>query len=408
MKTDTSPSAGSTFGAMLLVAGCCIGAGMLGLPILSALGGFKPSLFLFVLSWLFMSFTALLLLEVNLWFQDEISIVSMAERTLGPIGKIVGWGTFLFLFYSLMVAYISGSGQLITDFLMQTFTIYIPSWFGSLMLSGIFAILIFMGTHVVDRFNRILMAGLIVTYGLLVVLGGMHVNSELLHYQNWSIAPFAIPIMIISFGFHNLVPSLTTYMQRDAKKMQKIIVLGSAIPLLIYVVWEWVILGLIPVGQNETFQAVLDSGEMATNALKKAVGNSWIVDIAHYFAFFAIITSCLGVALSFVDFLADGLNIKKTSAGKSLLLFLVFFPPWFFACLYPYVFLTALNYAGGFGAVILFGVLPAAMVWSGRYIYHIAQPQAFMAPGGKGALVVVIFSSLGIVLLQTIREIYAI
>jgi len=402
MRTDTSISTGSTLGAILLVAGCCIGAGMLGLPILSALGGFKPSIFLFILSWLFMSFTALLLLEVNLWFHDDISIVSMAERTLGPIGKIVGWGTFLFLFYSLMVAYISGSGQLITDFLMQTFTIYVPSWLGSLVLILVFAFLIFLGTYVVDRFNRILMAGLIVTYILLVVLGGMHVNPELLNYQNWSIAPYAIPIMIVSFGFHNLIPSLTTYMQRDAKKMQKIILLGSAIPLLIYVVWEWVILGLIPVGEHETFQAVLDSGEMATNALKKAVGSSWIVDIAHYFAFFAIITSCLGVALSFVDFLADGLNIKKTCSGKCLLLLLVFFPPWFFACLFPYVFLTALNYAGGFGAVILFGLLPASMVWSGRYLSRIAQPHAFTVPGGKTALVAVIFSSLCIILLQAI------
>ncbi len=34
-------------GGILLIAGCCIGAGMLGLPVLSALAGFTPSLFMF-------------------------------------------------------------------------------------------------------------------------------------------------------------------------------------------------------------------------------------------------------------------------------------------------------------------------------------------------------------------------
>ena len=66
-------SQGRVLGATLLVAGCCIGAGMLGLPILTALGGFKPTIILFVLCWLFMAGTGLLLLEVNLWFTEEVS-----------------------------------------------------------------------------------------------------------------------------------------------------------------------------------------------------------------------------------------------------------------------------------------------------------------------------------------------
>jgi hypothetical protein len=41
----------------------------------------------------------------------------------------------------------------------------------------------------------------------------------------------------------------------------------------------------------------------------------------------------------------------------------------------------ALNYAGAFGAVILFGILPALMVWSGRYIKGISGEK--IVPGGK-------------------------
>ncbi len=56
---------GSVLGGVLLVTGCCIGAGMLGLPVMSALTGFYPTLAMFIVGWLFMAVTGLLLLEVN-------------------------------------------------------------------------------------------------------------------------------------------------------------------------------------------------------------------------------------------------------------------------------------------------------------------------------------------------------
>jgi tyrosine-specific transport protein len=38
---------GSIFGGVLLIAGSCIGAGMLGLPIITGIAGFFPSLLMF-------------------------------------------------------------------------------------------------------------------------------------------------------------------------------------------------------------------------------------------------------------------------------------------------------------------------------------------------------------------------
>ena len=82
---------------------------MLGVPVLTASTGFLPSLALFVVVWLFMATTGLLLVEVNLWFGDGAGLVTMAERTLGRAGKIFTWGLFLFLFYSVMIAYVIAS-----------------------------------------------------------------------------------------------------------------------------------------------------------------------------------------------------------------------------------------------------------------------------------------------------------
>lgn len=404
MRTDEAPLT-KMLGSILLISGSCIGAGMLGLPVLTALGGFRPTLALFVLSWLFMATTGLLLLEVSLCFGKEVNIVTMAGSTLGRFGEVAAWFLYTFLFYSLMVAYVAGSGQLFTDFLKETLGVAFPEWGGCLFLTALLGIFLYMGTLSVDRFNRVLMAGLIAAYLTLLLLGIRHVNPAYLQHVNWQASLFAIPTMIISFGFHNLIPSLTTYLEHDARRLRTAILVGSVIPLVVYLLWEWLILGLVPIDGAGGFREALGKGDVATRALRQAVGASWIVDVAEYFAFFAIVTSFLTVGLSFVDFLADGLGIKKDVKGKEVLCLLCLGPPFAFALLYPKVFLLALNYAGAFGAVILFGIMPAAMVWSGRYVKKLGnQP---LVPGGKAALCLVTLISAGVVALEIYHRLYA-
>ncbi|WP_075882953.1 amino acid permease [Candidatus Protochlamydia sp. W-9] len=396
MKTYATQK-GSLLGGILLVAGCCIGAGMLGLPVLSAMAGFIPSVAMFMTCWAFMVCTGLLLLEVNLWFGQEISIITMAEKTLGEVGKGVSWFVFLFLFYSLMVAYVAASGSLVSDLVEQGFNHSFPQGLGSILFCLLFGVLIYLGIGAVDWFNRFLMIGLILTYVCLMITGIPYIDTSLLKHQDWNAATLVLPAVIVSFGFHNLIPSLTTYLNSDRKTLLKAILIGSAIPLVIYLAWEWLILGLVPLGE---FKEALDKGEIATEALKDVVGISWILDVAQGFAFFAIVTSFLSVAISFVDFLADGLNIQKTTGGKMFLAGLVLVPPLICSIVYPMIFLSALNYAGGFGAVILFGILPALMVWKGRYTKKINLPQ--IVPGGKPLLIGVILFSLWIMALQLI------
>lgn len=395
---ESSVSTSRILGGILLVAGCCIGAGMLGLPVLSAEAGFQPSLLMFLVCWLFMLTTSLLLLEVNLWLKDDVSIISMAEHSLGLTGKAITWVVFLSLFYCLMVAYAAGSGALVADFTSQLFHIEAPHWVGSLLISLLFGILIYVGTHAVDHFNRYLMIALVAAYFLLVFMGASYVKGEYLARHDWSKIGTVIPIMVICFGYHNLVPSLTTYLKRDVKALKLVFIVGSAVPLLAYLVWEWLILGIVPLDGQGGFKEALDHGQMATEALYAVVGSSWVVTIAQSFAFFAIITSFLSVALSFVDFLADGLKIKKTVNGKSVLCLMALFPPFVCAIAYPSIFLKALNFAGGFGAVILFGILPALMVWQGRYKKNIEMHR--IVPGGKPMLITVILFALGVMALQ--------
>ncbi len=396
------PQKGSVLGGTLLVAGCCIGAGMLGLPVVTAFVGLIPTFWMLFVTWAYMCCTGLLLLEVNLWYKDEISMVSMSDRTIGRIGKWVAWATFLFLFYSLMVAYVAGCGELFSDFFKELFAITAPAWTGSLFFALLFGAMIYFGTYVVDKFNRLLMLGLIITYLLLLILGFSEFKLHCLSYQNWAGAPFVLPVMVILYGFHNLVPSLTTYLGHDSKRLVLTIVLGSLIPFFVYLLWELLILGLITAEGSSELRQALSEGDIATRVLRQAVGKAWVVDVAEYFGFFALVTSFLTVALGFVDFLADGLRIPKSRYGSAFLCFLVLGLPFLCSLIYPNVFINALEY-GGFAAVVLFGLLPAAMVWVGRYKLHYTDHQ--IVPGGRFSLILIILFSLLVMALLILQKV---
>src|SRR3990167_1095263 len=105
-----------TFIGSLLVGGTALGAGMLALPVATAGGGLIPSWLVYFLSWAFGVSTGLLFVEIGSWLPKKANIVSMAETILGGWGKWLAWGLYLFLFYSLTVAYVAGGGDLLSNF----------------------------------------------------------------------------------------------------------------------------------------------------------------------------------------------------------------------------------------------------------------------------------------------------
>lgn len=376
---------GTIFGGALLVAGTAIGGGMLALPILTAGGGFFPAVSIYVLCWLFMASTSLLLMEVFLWSPKEVNLVSMAKMTLGLPGKIVAWLLYLFLFYSLTVAYISGGGSLVDDLFDALGKQDYPNWIGPLFFVAVCAPFVTIGAKAVDRINVVLMGGLFLSFFILVILGINHIELHLLTRANWPLALAATPIMFVSFAFQGIIPTLTNYLNRNPIKVKKAIMIGSAIPLLIYIIWEGLILGVI---SHEELELAKSAGQSAVAPLKNNLNLPWLFRIGESFAFFAIITSFLGVTLGLLDFLADGLKVKKDTKGRLLLSLIIFIPPLIFALSTPCMFLNALHYAGGLGSALLLGLLPILMTWRGRY--HLKYDSSYSLPGGRFTLTLLI------------------
>jgi tyrosine-specific transport protein len=365
----------------LLVAGTAIGGGMLALPVLTSQAGFFPSLLIYFGCWLFMTFTGLLFLEVSLWMGNESNIISMAEKTLGTKGKVAAWGLYLFLFYCLTLAYIVGAGDLIVELFHHS----IAEWQGQLIFLAIFGPFVYAGAHVVGRLNLFLMLGLGISYLAFVVLGYRYVEMDLLLTRRWSFLLAALPITFTAFAYQGIIPTLVNYMEKDMHKTRLAIIIGSFLPFLTYVIWQWLILGIVPAHGPESLAEAMANGQNAVQPLKNFLATPSVYIVGQYFAFFALITSFFGVTLGLLDFLADGMRITKTPQNKLLLCLLIFAPPFFFAMIHPHVFLTALDYAGGFGCALLLGLLPVLMVWRGRY--HLKWRSNYELWGGRPLLV---------------------
>jgi len=167
---------------------------------------------------------------------------------------------------------------------------------------------------------------------------------------------------MVSFGFHNMIPSMTTYLRSNARSLRWTVIIGSSLPLMVYLIWEAIILGIVPIDQTNM------SDDLAAQMLRSVAGAEWVVIVVQYFTFFAIMTSFLAQALSLKDFLADGFGIFHPGRQERIgLILLAILPPLLFGAYYSHLFVAAISVTGGIGAMILFGILPALMVWVGRY-----------------------------------------
>jgi tyrosine-specific transport protein len=385
---------GRLLGGILLVSGTAIGAGMLAIPVTSSFAGFIPSICFLVACWFFLFITSWLLLDVNLACPGDVNLITMAHRHLGFWGKAICWVTYLLLLYSLTAAYIAGSAPLFLQAMEWMIGSPVPSWVGPLPLLFLFGLFVYLGTSSVDKVNRVLMIGLILSYFFLVVFLPPHIQPTFLRHRDFHAVWMAVPIMITSFGFHIIIPTLTTYLGHDRKKLRLTIFLGSLLPLIVYIIWEFLVLGIVPLtGDNGLIQAWV-KGETGVAPLQEIIQNRWIYAAASTFSFFAIITSFLGVSLSLSDFLSDGLKMKHLSLGKELVCLLTFAPPLLFVYFYPRGFLLALQYAGVFVAILLC-IFPALMAWKlPRYRSHLH----------KTFLAVIILISLFIMGLNLLEE----
>lgn len=393
-------------GSVSLIAGTMVGAGVLALPAVSQPSGFIPATCALLGTWLYMAGSAVLTSEVavqsscTLGRPNGVSLLSQARLTLGPVGATISSCSYIFLHYAVLVAYISQGATIVTRFFPG-----VPSWLGGFLFLGSLSFALYrFSDEQVDTMNSVLLAGVIASFvGVVAALvPGAHFSQLLAQHSDWLSVPRAVPTMLLSCVYHNIVGSVSTRLG-DPDRVRNVILVGSGVPLVMFLACNAVVLASATGGDASSFSDPLE-------ALREHGGMLASLSI-EVFSGLAVATSALGFV--------EGLNQIWNDARISLLhesparvskypeasYAMSVIPPVVLASLFPGSFLAALDIGGLYGVSILFGVLPAAMAWRQRYSLDAALATSMTSaiPGGRLSLAVMLALPTSLILYNTLQ-----
>ncbi|KOT13698.1 tyrosine transporter [Haemophilus parainfluenzae] len=377
-----------TLGSTLITSGTMIGAGMLAMPLTSAGIGFTFTVVLLILLWILLTYSALLFVEVYQTAEHDAGIGTLAAQYFGRPGRIVATSVLMIFLYALLSAYVTGGGAILASTLPDFAAPDLKMKGSILAFTILFGVFVAIGTSFVDALNRFLFIAMIAA--LFIVLGLMipeiKIDNLMAMPIDKALLISASPVFFTAFGFHGSIPCLNKYLEGDVKALRFSIIVGSAITLVGYILWQFSTHGVL---SQTRFLEILNQ-DPTLNGLIEAVrvitGSTIIAAIVKIFSALALITSFLGVALGLLECIEDLLKRAfNISANRLSLGFLTFLPPLLFAFFYPEGFILALGYAGQMFAFYAV-VLPAALVWKARH-QHPNLP--YRVPGGSGVLLFV-------------------
>lgn len=207
------------------VVGCGIGSGCLGTAYSARLAGLPVLVFWFIVTGILTLFSMMYVAETTLRTRTLVQLPGLAERYLGPAGSILIFIAVVINSLSCMIAYFSGSGNILNELLG------VPDWVGTLIFLIPAAGVAWFGLKAMGVGNKLMSIGMIVMLVVLTAASMIAKNGDLsrIFQSNWT---YAIPIFnVAAFSYigQYLVPDLARGLSHDPKKLAPAIALGQLI-----------------------------------------------------------------------------------------------------------------------------------------------------------------------------------
>lgn len=299
-----------------------------------------------------------------------VSLLSLGQLTLGRTGAIVTAAFYTLLHYAILTAYVSQGGLEVGELLSSLASavhfplhLSLPPYAGGVTFAGFLGgAMYFLSSRRMEMINNGLVAGVLATFAAVVGGAAGHLQSGKLLEGHWSVLPHGqlIPVLFVSCVYHNVVATITMRLEGDRRKIRQAIVLGSAIPVGMFLAYDAAILGT---------GASSGADHVAVAA----------------FSVLAIATSFVGFVEGLTELWADVRQTIGKEGNRWQDYVATLSPPVFFAGASPDIFLNALDAAGTYGIAVLFGALPAAMAWRNRRD-QITKGFKRVVGGGDGVL----------------------
>lgn len=363
------------FGAILLVAGTCIGSGMIALPMVLTKLGLVPSILLMLFMWFIMYYTSLINLELNLQAGRGLSLGALGRLFSGRTAELIGTVSLKLLSYSLLAVFIYGGSSIVQELMASKMTLKFS--FGNIATcyTLITVAILLLPIKLIDYVNRLLFVGLLAVVAILLTGLAITVSwSDLplfsAHYSDPLTWVALIPVVFTSFGFQVIFHTLTNYCNKNAKMLKQAFLWGSLIPAIVYILWSCSIMSAV-YHDNPVFYQQMASGKAEVGELIQVLGSiaKWqsVQLLIWWISLFAIATSVLGVGVGLCDSLKGMMSTTVPNRGvRNVLAAVITVLPAYLVVVYvPNAFLAVLGFAGMILAIIAI-LLPAYLLWQSK------------------------------------------
>ena len=335
------------------IVGCGIGSGCLGTAYSARLAGFPVITFWLIVSGITTLFSMYYVAETALRTRKLVQLPGLAERYVGPIGKILIFLAVTLNSFSCLIAYFDGSADIINSLLG------VPGWVGTLMFLIPGMLVVWMGLKAVGMAGKYLSIAMAL---MLIILCGASLISKdadlsRLLTSNWT---YAIPIFnVAAFSYigQYLVPDLARGLSHDPKTLAPAMLVGQIITAALLI--------LVPLGCFAMSPAD-EITEVATIAWGQALGQ-WALYLANIFALIAMFTSFCPISQTLISNIVDFFRLRSDSDNRIRLpiMVLIYGIPLILVFGGLVGFVDAIYFSGTFCAAIM-AILPVFMVNSAR------------------------------------------
>ncbi|MCK6160647.1 aromatic amino acid transport family protein [Corynebacterium striatum] len=334
-----------------LIFGTNIGAGILSIPYAARNGGFMALVIALLVAGTLTTISMLYVAESAMRTKAPLQVSGLAEHYLGQWGR---WLVFLAIIINgvgALIAYASGSGQLINNIFGA------PPLLGTLIFFGFGSWVMYRGLHTTGATEGAITAGMAIIIAILCgwTFIGPGIKAEnLLVLHPFFIVPI-LNLAVFSFVAQYVVPELVQGMDPEKPhETARAIVVGMVITGFTLALVPFAALGLLG----------MDVTEVVTIAWGEKLGPVAYY-LANIFALAAMLTSFLAIGFTTMRNILDMLHWEGSNRQRAIGVALTVLPPLVISVVGLGGFVAALSYAGGFAGAIM-SIIPVMLLHASR------------------------------------------
>lgn len=265
--------------------GFTIGAGILGIPFVVAKAGFLTGILNILILGVLVLILNLYLGEVTLRTKGIHQLTGYAKIYLGKSGNYLMSASFIIFAYGALIAYTIKTGEFLNALLKPIFG-GTPALYSVIFLIASF-IIVYEGIRIVEKSEVSMVLLIFIIIIILAIFTIPNLNTNNLTHFN--INNFFIPYGVVFFAFlaTPAIPAMNEELKNNKKDLKKAIIIGSLIPLLVYILFASIVVGVT--GINTTDGAIL--------GLANILGNKILI-LGSFLGILTMATSFIAVAFA--------------------------------------------------------------------------------------------------------------